>query len=119
MTIKKNFTTGNLIDACHRVEERGLTRAVGTDKPGDHPFFKSEVNIMYGNETAEYFSNFASFKEIHMYLPLFGHAAFHGGRCCSGRSGFIFITMQFLTDLLAGEQALRAHRHHDHKRQAK
>src|SRR5690242_17975859 len=119
MTIKIQLSTGNLVDAGHCVKESGFARTVWADQPGDHSLFDHEINTINGNKATEDFSNFAGFKECHSYLPLLRTAALKGRRSGSDRSRFIFVTMQLFTNLLAGEQTLWSHRHHNNKRQSK
>src|ERR1051325_7520643 len=116
--VKRQLSTGNLVNACHRVKEGRFACTVWTDQTGDHSLFDNEINTINGDKTTEDFSNFESFKECQSYLPLLRIAALKGRRSRSGRGGFIFISMQLFTNLPAGEQPFRSHRHHNNKRQA-
>ncbi len=103
VTVEGEFTTGDRIDAGHRVKESCFACSVWTDQTSNHSFFDDEINIVNGNETAKGFSYFTGFEEVHSYLPLLGIATFDGRGSCSGRSWFIFFSMQFFTNLLTGD----------------
>src|ERR1051325_2127815 len=65
VTVKRQLSTGNLVNACHRVKEGRFACTVWTDQTGDHSLFENEINTINGDKTTEDFSNFASFKECH------------------------------------------------------
>ena len=70
-----DLALGERVDAGDEVENRGLTRAVGTDQPENLPLFDVKRNVAYGGQTAETLGNVIHAEDDLIPNPFRHHAA--------------------------------------------
>ena len=70
--IKDDLPTSEWLKPSDRVEQRGLTRTVGANEPGDTSGFDRNRNIVKRNVSAETNFDANSFKQRHLPAPLAG-----------------------------------------------
>src|SRR6266498_1557289 len=96
-----------------------LPAPFGPIRPAIIPFSITKSTLLTATRPPNALVTLRASKRFTVFLPLFRAAAFHGRGDCSGRSRFVFVSMQLFTNLLAGKQAFRAHCHHDDQCQTK
>src|SRR6266536_5558338 len=96
-----------------------LPAPLGPIRPAILPFSITKSTLFTATRPPNALVTLRASKRFTICLPLFRGAAFNGRGGCSGRSGFVFVSMQFFTNLLTGKQALRTHSHHDDQCQTK